>query len=50
VTLRVEAMDGRRVERLRVRPVPDDDGAGAETARPDRARPDRARSEKGASR
>ncbi|MFE7507248.1 hemolysin family protein [Promicromonospora sp. NPDC057488] len=32
VSLRVEAMDGRRVERLRVRPVPDDpepDGAGA---------------------
>ncbi|MFD6445940.1 hemolysin family protein [Promicromonospora sp. NPDC060204] len=31
VTLRVEAMDGRRVERLRVRPLPDDvppDGAG----------------------
>lgn len=43
VTLRVEAMDGRRVERVRVRPVPDDDEGAA--------RPDRARGEKkGASR
>ncbi|MGW2093276.1 hemolysin family protein [Promicromonospora sukumoe] len=43
VTLRVEAMDGRRVERLRVRPLPDDAAPGADAA-------DRTRSEKGASR
>lgn len=43
VTLRVEAMDGRRVERLRVRPLPDDAAPGADDA-------DRSRSEKGASR
>lgn len=40
VRLRVEAMDGRRVERIRVRPLPDGGAAGA----------DRAGSEKGASR
>jgi len=44
VLLRVEAMDGRRVERVRVRPVPVD----AEVETEDGARPDRARSEKGA--
>lgn len=30
VSLRVEAMDGRRVERLRVRPLPDDPDPGAD--------------------
>ena len=35
VMLRVEAMDGRRVERVRVRPLPDD---GSEAGRSDRAR------------
>ncbi|MFD2026177.1 hemolysin family protein [Promicromonospora aerolata] len=49
VTLRVEAMDGRRVERVRVRPLPDDDGGGV-LADDDRPRADRARSEKGANR
>ncbi|MFJ3407685.1 hemolysin family protein [Promicromonospora sp. NPDC090134] len=43
VTLRVEAMDGRRVERLRVRPLPDD-------APPDGAGLDRTGSGKGANR
>jgi CBS domain containing-hemolysin-like protein len=43
VLLRVEAMDGRRVERVRVRPVPDDAEVGSNGTRPDRAR-----SEKGA--
>ena len=44
VGLRVEAMDGRRIERVRVRPLPDDDAPGADRA--DRA--DRSRGEKGA--
>ncbi|MFD2796933.1 hemolysin family protein [Promicromonospora vindobonensis] len=47
VTLRVEAMDGRRVERVRVRPLPDDDGGRADDHR---VRADRQRSEKGANR
>lgn len=54
VTLRVEAMDGRRVERVRVRPLPDeragDDRARNDRSRPDRVRSDRTRSEKGTSR
>lgn len=59
VTLRVEAMDGRRVERVRVRPLPDDrpgddrsrnDRSRADRTRPDRVRAERARSEKGTSR
>ncbi|GAB2497308.1 hemolysin family protein [Promicromonospora xylanilytica] len=45
VTLRVEAMDGRRVERVRVRPQPDDGGTGDHHVRADRPR-----SEKGANR
>jgi CBS domain containing-hemolysin-like protein len=49
VTLRVEAMDGRRVERVRVRPLPDDDGGGGR-ADDHRVRADRQRSEKGANR
>ena len=48
VTLRVEAMDGRRVERVRVRPLPDDGGGGR--ADDDRVRADRPRSERGANR
>ncbi|MGI5189882.1 hemolysin family protein [Promicromonospora sp. CA-289599] len=54
VTLRVEAMDGRRVERVRVRSLPDDrpgdDRARNDRSRPDRVRADRTRSEKGTSR
>lgn len=54
VTLRVEAMDGRRVERVRVRPLPDDrssdDRARNDRSRPDRVRAERTRSEKGTSR
>lgn len=54
VTLRVEAMDGRRVERVRVRPLPDDrpsdDRARNDRTRPDRVRAERTRSEKGTSR
>ena len=59
VTLRVEAMDGRRVERVRVRLLPDDrpgddrarnDRARNDRPRHDRVRTDRQRSEKGASR
>lgn len=54
VTLRVEAMDGRRVERVRVRSLPDDRAGADRTrndrSRPDRARADRTRSEKGTSR
>jgi CBS domain containing-hemolysin-like protein len=48
VTLRVEAMDGRRVERVRVRSLPDD--RADDRTRNDRARGDRTRSEKGTSR